>query len=62
MLPSLERAHPECMANLGSGLALQYVDAGFLVFITLLVRPLQSRDARGLYVVLNWFASRGAAR
>jgi hypothetical protein len=22
------------------------------------VRPVESRDARGLYVVLNWFASR----
>jgi eukaryotic-like serine/threonine-protein kinase len=27
-----------------------------------LVRPVQSRDARGLYVVLNWFAARAAAR
>jgi Tol biopolymer transport system component len=27
-----------------------------------LVRPVQSRDARGLYVVLNWFAGRRAAR
>jgi hypothetical protein len=26
------------------------------------VRPVQSRDARGLYVVLNWFAARAAAR